>query len=391
MKSSDLSPAIRQTLMPVAGHPGALAIVPPSPTLMVHLAGTDRLLMRAHEALAALRATTATLPNPNLILRTLDRREAVRSSQIEGSKAGVNHVFEYEATGNDQGLPTDVRVTLNYVKALDHGVREVRRVGSNQALTLSLIRMLHAILMDGDAESLKRDVPGQFRTRQNWIGGLRIHDAKIVPPPPEKLPGLLADFEQALHYAPSDQDQYSVSVIVRMAILHAQFELIHAFIDGNGRVGRMLMPLMLAAEGYPPVYLAGYLKANQSEYYRTLADAQLRERWPEWVGFVAQAVAVSCQDAIQTADDLIAIRAKWAQSLSHLRSDASALLALDILLGDPVVTVNLLKERLNVSFPAANSAIEQLKQAHILEDINKIGRSRAFVAHEVIARLDQPT
>jgi Fic family protein len=245
--------------------------------------------------------------------------------------------------------------------------------------------------MDGDAEYLKRDVPGQFRDRQNWIGGLRIYDAKIVPPPPEKLPGLLADFEQALQYAPSDEDQYSVSVIVRMAILHAQFELIHAFIDGNGRVGRMLMPLMLAAEGYPPVYLAGFLKANQEEYYRTLADAQLRERWPEWVGFVAQAVTASCQDAIQTADDLIAIRAGWVQSLSHLRSDASALASIDILLSEPVVTVNLLKERLNVSFPAANTAIEQLKQAGILADINKIGRSRAFVAHEVIARLDQPT
>lgn len=391
MKSSDLSPAIRQTLVPVVAHPGALAIVPPPPPLLVPLGGIDRLLMRAHEALAALQATTAKLPNPNLILRTLDRREAVRSSQIEGTTADINHVFEYESTGNDQGLPTDVRVTLNYVKALDHGVSEVRRVGSNQALTLRLIRMLHTILMDGDAEYLKRDMPGQFRSRQNWIGGLRIYDAKIVPPPPEKLPRLLADFEQALHYVPSEEDQYSVSVIVRMAILHAQFELIHAFIDGNGRVGRMLMPLMLAAEGYPPVYLAGFLKANQEEYYRTLADAQLRERWPEWVGFVAQAVTASCQDAIRTADDLIAIRTGWAQLLSHLRSDASALMAIDILLGEPVVTVNLLKERLNVSFPAANTAIEQLKQAGILEDISKIGRSRAFVAHEIIARLDRPT
>jgi Fic family protein len=391
MKSSDLSPSIRQTLVPVVAHPGALAIVPPPPPFLVPLGGNDRLLMRAHEALAALQATTAKLPNPNLILRNLDRREAVRSSQIEGTTADLNHVFKYESTGNDQGLPTDVRVTLNYVKALDHGVNEVRRVGSNQALTLRLIRMLHTILMDGDPEYLKRDAPGQFRSRQNWIGGLRIYDAKIVPPPPEKLPRLLADFEQALHYAPSDEDQYSVSVIVRMAILHAQFELIHAFIDGNGRVGRMLMPLMLAAEGYPPVYLAGFLKTNQEEYYRTLAGAQLRERWPEWVGFIAQAVTASCQDAIKTADDLIAIRAGWAQSLSHLRSDASALASIDILLGEPVITVNLLKERLNVSFPAANMAIEQLKQAGILDDISKIGRSRAFVAHQVIARLDRPT
>ena len=386
MNSSDLSPAIRQTLVPVADYSGALAIVPPPPPLMVPLVGIDRHLMHAHEALATLRTAMEKLPNPNLILRTLDRREAVRSSQIEGTNAGVDHVFEYEATGSDQGLPTDVRVTLNYVKALDHGLREVR---SNQGITLGLIRDLHAVLMDGDAEYLKRDAPGQFRTRQNWIGGLKIYDAKIVPPPPEKLAGPLSDFEQALRYAPSDEDQYSVSVVVRMAILHAQFELIHPFLDGNGRVGRLLMPIMLAAEGYPPVYLAGFLKANQGEYYRTLADAQLRERWPEWVGFVAQAVEASCQDAIQTADDLLAIKARWSQSLSHLRSDASALAALDVLLGNPVVTVNLLKDRLKVSFPAANTAIEQFKEKGILKDVDKIGRSRAFVAHEVIARLEK--
>ena len=391
MKSSDLSPALRQTLVPLEDYPGALAIVPPPPPIMVPVAGVDRQIMRAHEALARLQAAVERLPNPNLILRTLDRREAVRSSQIEGTHAGVDHVFEYEATGSAQGLPADVRVTLNYVSALKHGLREFRRVASNQALTRDLICALHAVLMDGDVEYRKRNVPGQIRTRQNWIGGgSRIYDATIVPPPPDRLSGLLADFEQALHYAPSDEDQYAVSVVIRMAILHAQFELIHPFIDGNGRVGRMLMQLMLAAERYPPVYLAGYLKANQGEYYRTLADAQLRERWPEWVGFLARAVEASCLDAIQTADDLLAIRAEWKSSLAHLRSDASALAALDVILGNPVMTANLLKDRLRVSFPTANTAIEQLVAKGILKDIDRIGRSRAFVAHQVITRLDRP-
>ena len=390
MKSSDLSPTLRQTLVALKDYPGAQAIVPPPPPLMVPLVGVEGHVMRAHEALVRLQVATERLPNPNLILRTLDRREAVRSSQIEGTNAGVDHLFEYEATGSDQGLPTDVRVTMNYVNALDQGLHEVRRQGSNLALTQKLICALHAILMEGDSNYLKRDVPGQLRTRQNWIGGgSRIYDAKIVPPPADRLGGLLTDMEQALHYAPREEDQYSVSVVVRMAILHAQFELIHPFLDGNGRVGRMLMPLMLAAEGYPPVYLAGYLKANQDEYYRTLADAQLRERWSEWVGFLAKAVEASCRDAIQTAEDLLAIRARWARTLSHLRSDASAQSALDIILGNPVITANLLKERLQVSFPAANTAIEQLLEQQILKPIDKIGRSRAFVAHEVIARLDQ--
>lgn len=390
MKSSDLSPAIRKTLVPLEEYPGASAIVPPAPPMRVPIAGVEGPLMAAHEALARLQSRMAALPNPELILRTLDRREAVRSSQIEGTNAGVDHVFEYEATGSDQGLPVDVRVTTNYVHALDHGLREVRRLGSSQALSLDLIRSLHARLMDGDESYLRKDRPGQFRTRQNWIGGLRIYDAKIIPPPPSRLDGPLADLERALRYVPTEEEQYSISVVLRMAILHAHFELIHPFIDGNGRVGRMLMPLMLAAENYPPVYLAGYLKAYQEEYYRTLSGAQLQERWPEWIGFLARAVEVSCQDAIETAESLLAIRAGWAQALAHLRRDASALAALDVILGNPVITANLLKERLQISFPAANSAIEQLQAKGILQPVHKAGRSRTFVAHEVIARLDKP-
>lgn len=175
-----------------------------------------------------------------------------------------------------------------------------------------------------------------------------------------------------------------------MAVLHAHFELVHPFIDGNGRVGRMLMPLMLAAEGHPPVYLAGFLKKHQARYYGTLAEAQLRERWPEWVGFLAEAVVASCLDSIRTAEDLLAIRAKWGQRLAHLRSDASALAALDVILASPVVTANGIKAALGVSFPAANTAIAQLVDAKILRPTGKLGRNRTFMADEVIARLDQP-
>lgn len=390
MQAADLSPALRKTLVPLPAYPGAQALVPPAPPLQVSLVGVENKVLRAHEALASLQAKLASLPNPNLILRTLDRREAVRSSQIEGTNAGVDHVFEYEATGSDHGLPTDVRVTANYVTALDQGLRDIQQIGSSQALDLGLIRKLHALLMDGDEEYLKKDVPGRFRQLQNWIGGLRIYDAKIVPPPPELLHDPLSELERGLQYAPSEEDQYSVSVVVRMAILHAYFELIHPFVDGNGRVGRMLMPLMLAAEGYPPVYLAGFLKKNQARYYQTLGAAQLQERWPEWVGFLADGVVASYLDSVQTAEDLLAIRAGWERKLAHLRSDASALAALDVILGSPVITANRLKDALGVSFPAANMAIGQLMAEKILEATGKLGRNRAFFAPEVIARLDQP-
>lgn len=389
MKASDLSPAIRSTLVPLRDYPGAQAIVPPPPPLRVPLKGVEERVLKAHEALAALQARLASLPNPNLVLRTLDRREAVRSSQIEGTHAGVDHVFEYEATGSDHGLPADVRVTANYVMALDYGLKLVRATGSSLALTLGLIRKLHELLMEGDEAYRQKDVPGRFRTRQNWIGARSIYDAKIVPPPPDMLDAPLRNLEAGLQYAASEEDQYSVSVIVRMAVMHAHFELVHPFLDGNGRIGRILMPLLLAAEGYPPVYLAGYLKHHQEQYSRALGEAQLKEKWAEWIGFLADGVIASCADSVKTAEDLLTIRAGWTQRLGHLRSDASAHAALDVILGSPVVTANRLKHALSVSFPAASTAITELEAANILKPTGKHGRSRAFVAHEVIARLDR--
>lgn len=390
MKASDLSPGMRAALVPLPEYPGAKAIVPPPPRLRVPLDGVAGRVLMAHEALASLQATLASLPNPDLITRTLDRREAVRSSQMEGTSADLDEVFEYEATGSDQGLPADVRVTANYVVALAHGLRAVRQAGSNSALTLDLVRRLHELLMEGDKDYQKRDVPGRFRLQQNWIGGRSIYEAKLVPPPPAMLDGPLRDQERGLQYAPADDDQYSVSIIVRMAVLHAHFEMVHPFLDGNGRIGRILLPLMLAAEGYPPVYLAGFLKRNQVKYSRLLGDAQRREKWPEWIGFFADGVASSCAESARIAGDLIAIRASWPGRLAGLRSDASAFAALDAILGNPVITVRKLKDALGVSFPAANTAIGQLVAKGILRPSNKQGRSRTFVAHEVIARLARP-
>lgn len=386
MNRNDLSPQLQKCLVPVKTHPGALAIVPPQPPLLVPLAGVESALYGAHEALAQLREATSALLNPNLITRTLDRREAVRSSQIEGSHSDVDQLLEYEATGSDAGLPPDVRTTLNYVKALDYGLAEVKRLGP-EVFRIDLLEEIHRRLMDGDPHY--QDAPGHIRSLQNWIGGTSIYQAKIVPPPPEALGNCLGQLLEMMRYAASEEDQYSVSVVVRMAVMHAQFELIHPFLDGNGRVGRILLPLMLAAEGYPPTYLAGYMKSNQSAYYQALGDAQLRERWPEWVKFIALAVQESCRDAIAVTADLLAMKEGWKQQLAGLRSDASALAGLDFVLSNPVLTVTNLKEHLGVSFPAANSAVEVLQAKGILTESAKEGRARVFVAKEVIARLEK--
>lgn len=386
MRQADLGGRLRQTLVPVNSHPGAWAIIPPPVPIRVALEGVEPELFAAHEALSRLKEASAQLRHHNLITRTLDRREAVRSSQIEGSNSEMDELLEYEATGSTYGLPPDVHTTLNYVKALDTALAVVQRAG-NRAITLDLILEIHRQLMEDDPNY--RDPPGRIRTGQNWIGGLNIYEAKIVPPPPDRLMEPLQDLIRLLQLSPPDEDQYSVSIIVRIAVAHAQFELIHPFRDGNGRVGRILLPLMLAAEGYPPAYLAGYMKLHQSEYYRCLGEAQLREKWPQWVRFIAAAVKASCLDAIGTTQDLLALKAAWVARLSGLRRDASAIAALDYVLAAPVLTVNKLKNHLNVSFPAANTAIETLCERGILTLREQQGRSRTFVAGEVIARLER--
>lgn len=381
MKRSDLSPSHQKRLVPVPDRSGAFALVPlPTPD-RVPLAGIEHELLKAHEALGVVRQLVADLPNPDLIARTLDRREAVQSSQIEGTRTEVDELFEYEATGDEEGLPGDVQVTLNYVKALDVGLQAVRQVGTT-AITKSLIQQLHRILLESVTDY--RDAPGEWRTIQNWIGSGNIYDASLVPPPPDQVEPCLDDLVCLLQYQPDGVAV--VSIVVRLAIAHAQFEAIHPFRDGNGRVGRLLLPIMLAAEGYPPVYLAGYLKSNQRSYYETLLAAQTRGEWQTWVRFLARGIIESCAEAAEMTRDLLALRDEWRSRVSSLRGDATGRKLVEILIGAPIVTANSVKERLGVSFPAANTAIAQLVDLGILKATER-RRNRVFAADQVVALL----
>ena len=180
MRKTDLSPDRQKLLVPLDSHPGALALVPPPTPTHMQLPGLRGEIARAHEALGRIQASTASLPNPNLVTRTLDRREAVRSSQIEGTSSDIDDLLTFEATGSDEGLSPDVMVTLNYVKALEYGLEKVARDGV-RALSIDMVKELHARLMEGVRGY--GDTPGELRTRQSWIGGLRIYDAKFVPLP----------------------------------------------------------------------------------------------------------------------------------------------------------------------------------------------------------------
>jgi Fic family protein len=389
MKKSDLCAARQKQLVPVEEYSDAFALVPPPTPRFIPLTGIHHELIRAHEALSALKMLTDQLPKPDLVRRTLDRREAVRSSQIEGTHADVNDLFSYEATGSDEGLPPDVLITLNYVKALDHGLKKVRHINGVEALTHELIKALHLLLMHGVRDF--KGTPGEFRNQQNWIGGFKIDDARFVPPPASKVQEGMNDLESFLHYTPGKDDQREVSIVLRMAIAHAQFETIHPFLDGNGRVGRLLLPLMLAAEGYPPIYLAGFLKSNRKAYYDALANVQLQEKWSDWVTFFATGVEAAAHESMITIRELLAILDRWHIEVASLglRSDSAINRLPELLIANPVVTVNQVKDVLGITFPTANAALAKLKEMGILVQTDR-QRNRIFIAQEVITLLDRP-
>lgn len=389
MKKTDFSSNLQKRLVPAEDYPGAFALIPPSTPRSIPSKTVSSEVARAHEALGALKMSTANLPNPDLVTRTLDRREAVRSSQIEGTHSDMDQLLTYEATGSGDGLPSDVVVTMNYVKALEYGLKEVRGRGP-KAMSCVLIKELHKRLMT-DVDY--RGTIGEFREKQNWIGGSKIYQARYVPPPAEHVKQCMSELESFLQETSREEDMYEVPIVIRMAIAHAQFESIHPFIDGNGRVGRLMLPLMLAAEGYPPIYIAGYLKSNQQEYYDALAGVQLKEKWSEWVSFFATAVEESVKESIYTAVGLEAILKHWEDQLSglRLRSDAAVYRIPKLLIGTPVVSARQVEIALGISFPAANNALAKLEELGILTNQKSLQRNRIFVAQEVIELLNQST
>jgi len=235
--------------------------------------------------------------------------------------------------------------------------------------------------------------PGEFRGRQNWIGGgSKIDQARFVPPPAGNVKACMDDLISMLQYAPAEEDQLEMPIVIRMAVVHAQFETIHPFIDGNGRVGRILLPLMLAAESYPPVYLAGYLKDNQREYYDALAGVQLQGKWSEWIKFFATGVDAAVQESMSTALGLEAILRKWKGIVEGLgRRRQSVLYRFpELMIGNPVLTAHQAKDALGISFPSASAALTTFEEMGILVQLKKHQRNRTYYAKDVIELLNRP-
>src|ERR1700681_268387 len=272
--------------------------LPPDPP--VNLSGLYHQLDRANQALGRLDGLTTLLPDTRLFLYLYVRKEALLSSQIEGTKSSFSDLllFENEAV---PGVPiNDVEEVANYVAAMQHGLL---RIKGGFPLSLRLIREIHAILLRGGRGAKK--TPGEFRRSQNWIGGSRPGNAAFVPPPPERMMECLDRFEHFLH-----DEKHKLPVLVEAGLIHAQFETIHPFLDGNGRMGRLLISLLLAAENVladPLLYLSLYLKGNREEYYDLLQRVRLEGDWESWIRFFLTGVADVAESSSKTAHMLLQI------------------------------------------------------------------------------------
>ena len=374
MRVSDLHPTLRATAEPVPGRGGVFAVVPVLLPQSVDISGCEALFTQARFEHDQLQAELGQYPHVGLLLRMLNRREAVDSSQIEGTSTGYDDLELYEIDRHTESeAVNDSEVTLAYVTAFHWGLQEVETRG-REGLTLDLITGIHARLMDSQPDA----TPGVIRDRQNFIGR-NFTDARYVPPPVAMLPGLLENLQRFLQW---DFDDREPSIFLRTAVAHVQFEAIHPFLDGNGRVGRLLLPLMFAAEHEVPIHLASFLKLRRDDYYAALLDVQMRLNWQPWLTLYLECVIASCRHTRQLVQNCMRLRAEWASNI-RVRSDSVVPRILDRLLGSPYVTVNDLAEQLNVSFPAANNAIQRLVEHGVLRPVSQQRRNRVFFAHQV--------
>jgi Fic family protein len=344
--------------------------LPPEPPVQLDSELT-RLLSEADRALGRLDGVASVLPNPNLFVAMYVRQEAVLSSQIEGTQSTLEDVLKFELDAKGHDAPRDVAEVVNYVQAMNYGLARLKTL----PLSLRLIREIHAILLTGVRGGDR--TPGEFRRVQNWIGpaGCSIHAATFVPPPAEQLPAALADLEHFLH----DPAQ---PLLIHCGLVHAQFETIHPFIDGNGRIGRLLITLLLCerqALQLPLLYLSYYLKAHRAEYYDRLMAVRNDGNWEGWLSFFLRGIVEVSQAATATARAILTLREEHRQQIAaQMEGSTTGLRLLDQLFEQPLLTVRLVEEHLGCSYATAAKLVEAFVQLGLLRETTGWQRNRRF-------------
>lgn len=353
--------------------------LPPSPGIEM-TAARRRLLEQAEAALAKLDGAALHLPEVDLFLYAYVRKEAVLSSQIEGTQSTLSDLMLFEL--NDLQVPIDdVKEVSSYVAAMEHGMARLK----DMPLSGRLIREMHEKLMAKGRGSEKE--PGEFRRSQNWIGGQRPSQAHYVPPPPHEVLPCMGDLDKFINA------EDGMPTLVRAALAHVQFESIHPFLDGNGRIGRLIIALLLQQSGKlsrPLLYLSLYLKANKTEYYRLLDKVRAEGDWEAWVDFFLKGVAETAHSASLTARKLADCYQEDLAKVQKLgRSGGKAAGALSCFRKRPILDIKGVAAAMSTNFPAATRAVQALVEQGILREITGKARNRVFVYQRYIEILNE--
>jgi Fic family protein len=348
------------------------APLPPAPAIAI----TGKLaeqLSQADRALGRLDGSVLTLPNPDLFVFMYVRKEAVLSSQIEGTQSSLQDLLAAEAKLFDLDLPQDVDEVLNYVRAMNHGLARLAEL----PVSIRLIREIHAELMRGVRGG--RLQPGELRTSQNWIGpgGCTLATASFVPPPPHVVPDALGELETFLHAADD------LPPLVKIALAHVQFETIHPFLDGNGRVGRLLITFLLTESGVlhkPVLYLSHYFRQHRQAYYDHLQAVRDRGAWEEWLAFFLRGVTDVATEAAQTARRVLQLREQHRAAITQRlgRAAGNGHRILESLYDRPIVSVGDVRAMTGTTYAAANALVSRLVEIGVLHEMTGYARNRRF-------------
>lgn len=361
-------------------HEGAITFVPEILPPDISYTSIASLSAEAHMRLGVLEGVGKLIPNPNMLIVPYITQEAVSSSRIEGTEASSLDVYKFEAEDKvDTNGPKRVLEVVNYSRALNSCLK---MINGGEQLDLKMLKQAHKILLKG-VRGQKMEL-GQIRAVQNWIGyaGCDIKNAAYVPPAVHLLDDLLENLEKFVAVPLTD-----MPVLVRCALAHYQFEAIHPFEDGNGRVGRLMIPLILASSGVlgrPLLYLSAYFERNRAEYYELLRGVSKDGKWTEWITFFLTGVIQCSQESIAVTHKLLDLRSRYEQKLRETRTSGNAIVLAMHLFSSPVITIPMAAKYLNTGYPPAKKAVMYLVSAGILEQGDTRKRNKKYIAKEII-------
>ncbi len=361
---------------------GYKAYIPdPLPPKLVWTPELTRALSDADRLVGKLAGEGTRLPNPHLLIRPFIRREAVLSSRIEGTRSSLGELLASEAGAAVERSPDDLREVGNYVVALEYGIRRLKSI----PLSLRLTRELHGKLMKGVRGDYA--TPGQFRRSQNWIGppGCTLMNAAYVPPPPSELMSCLGEWEKFLH-------DRSLPPLVQAGMIHSQFEAIHPFLDGNGRVGRLLITLFLIERKILPsplLYLSAFFEATRRDYYDRLQGVTARGEWIEWLQYFLNGVARQSEDALSRAERINKLVEEWEKAVAEVSSKIPMHL-IEILASNPYLTLKKAARQLKIAFTTVQRAVERLEKLGIVTEVSGAERNRVYCAKKILQILEEP-